>query len=123
MTTTRLVISSGISGWQPKRKTKNNNKIEFSFGSIRSGFLVIAAVFLAVFFYLYCVNSSAVKGFQIRQAEKEMLELKKQNDQLKIKEAELNSLYYIEESSKKLNMADLKKVSYVEQKGPMALNR
>lgn len=123
MTTTRLVASSGFTGWQPKTKRNINTKIEFSFGSIKSGVLVALAVALAVFFYLYSVNGSAVKGFQARQAEKEVLELQKQNEQLRIKEAELQSLYYIEESSKKLNMADLKKVSYAEQKGPMALNR
>jgi hypothetical protein len=129
MTTTRLVASSGFAGWQPKTKItrqggrKTKTTIEFSFGSARSGVLVMLALSLAVFFYLYSVNGSAVKGFQARQAEKEMSELQKQNDQLRIKEAELQSLYYIEESSKKLNMADLQKVSYVEQKGPMALKR
>lgn len=127
MTTTRLVATSGFAGWQPKTirrgGQKTNIKIEFSFGSVRSGVLVVLAVALAVFGYLYAVNGSAVKGFQARQAEKEVLELQKQNEQLRIKEAELQSLFYIEESSKKMNMADLKKVSYVEQKGPMALNR
>lgn len=138
MTTTRLVANSAFVGWQPKftrrggRKIKRNinvynlpagRQVEFSFGSARSGVLVVLAVVLAVFFYLYSVNGSAVKGFQARQAEKEVNELRKQNDQLRIKEAELQSLFFIEESSKKLNMADLKKVSYAEQKGSMALNR
>jgi len=118
-----MVVSTGFTGWQPKTKRNINTKIEFSFGSAKSGVLVVLAVALAVFFYLFSVNGSAVKGFQARQAEKEVLELQKQNEQLRIKEAELQSLYFIEESSKKLNMADLKKVSYVEQKGPMALNR
>jgi hypothetical protein len=123
MTTTRLVVSSGIAGWQPK--TKRNNKIEFkfSFGSSKSGVLVVLAIFLSAFFYLHLVNQSATRGFEARQAEKEISDLEKQNEQLRIKEAELKSLYYIEESSRKLNMADLHKVSYVEEKGPMALKR
>lgn len=125
MTTTRLVVSSGFAGWQPKTKREINTKvkIKFSFGSAKSGVLVALAIFLSAFFYLHLVNQSATKGFEARQAEKEMSDLKKQNEQLRIREAQLNSLYYIEESSRKLNMADLHKVSYVQEKGPMALNR
>jgi len=45
----------------------------------------------------------------------------KENDNLKIQEAELKSLYHVEDATKDLNMAEITNVSYVEQTSPVAL--
>ncbi|MDO8529750.1 MAG: hypothetical protein Q7S18_03715 [bacterium] len=107
--------------WQRNTKSKTNTEKKSIKGFVNSGFLVFILLIIAAAVYLYSINSSAVKGYQIRQAEKEVLELQKQNDNLKIKEAELKSLYHIEESSKNLNMENLKNVSYIQETGPVAM--
>lgn len=107
--------------WQQNTKRKTNTKKKSIKGFINSGVLVFALLLVSGGIYLYSINSSAVKGYQVRQVEKEIQELKKENDNLRIKEAELKSLYRIEESSKNLNMEDLKNVSYIEQTGNVAM--
>jgi cell division protein FtsL len=72
-------------------------------------------------FYLYTTNKVAVQGFAIRGAEKEIAQLKQANNQLRIQEAELKSLYRIEESGKRLNMFEPVQVSYIEESSPIAL--
>lgn len=111
----------GIYSWQQNTKRKTNTEIKNIKGFINSGFLIVALLFVAAALYVYSINSSAVKGYQIKQVEKEIMELKKENEDLKIKEAQLKSLYHIEESSKNLNMGDLKNVSYIEESGPVAM--
>lgn len=109
--------------WQQntKRKTNTNTEKKSIKGFINSSVLIIALLFVSAGIYLYSINNSAVKGYQVRQVEKDIQELKKENEDLKIKEAQLKSLYHIEESSKNMNMGDLKNVSYIEETGPVAM--
>lgn len=90
-------------------------------GSASLSFAIIFFVLLAGILYIYSINGSAVKGYKMRQAEKEINGLKKENEKLIIKEAELKSLYNIEEASKKLNMNEMNNISYVDEKSPVAL--
>ena len=102
-----------------RKKTKNKNKKIL--GSISISFVVVLFIALAGIIYIYSINSSAVKGYKIRQAENEIKDLKKESEQLRIKEAELKSLYHIEEASKKMNMDALKDVSFIDEASPVAL--
>lgn len=120
MTRQNIVASRGISSWQPKTKRKRNSTTKLLSGFFIPRVLIVALACLAGGVYLYSINSSAVKGYQIKQVEKEISELKKENETLRIQEAELNSLRHIEESSKEFNMAGLKNISYVAQPGPVA---
>lgn len=89
-------------------------------GSINLSFVIMLFVVLAGIVYIYSINSSAVKGFEMRKAEKEVTGLKKENEKLIIKEAELKSLYNIEEASKKLNMEKPEEISYINESSPVA---
>ncbi|MDD5084268.1 MAG: hypothetical protein PHT88_05080 [Candidatus Moranbacteria bacterium] len=71
--------------------------------------------------YLYTTNRVAVQGYSIREAEQEIASLKQDNKQLRIQEAELKSLYRIEEAGKRLNMFEPTEVSYIEDTHPIAL--
>jgi len=113
--------AAGIYSWQQAAKRKTNIEKKNIKGFINSTVLVVALLFICGAVYLYSINSSAVKGYQVRQVEKEISELKKQNEDLKIREAELKSLYHVEESSKNMNMGDLKNISYIEETGPVAM--
>lgn len=70
--------------------------------------------------YLYTTNRVAVQGYAIREGETEIAQLKKDNNQLRIQEAELKSLYRIEEAGKRLNMFEPVRVNYIEESNPIA---
>lgn len=120
MTTSRVVIRGSHCHWRPK--VNKNTKIK---EILRPGF--VSPWFVAVIFivfsgiYLYFINTSATKGYEMRQIEKEITDLKKESEELRIREAELKSLYQIEESSKQLNMAEALQVSFIEEKSPLAM--
>ncbi len=110
-----------VYSWQRATKRKINTEKKSIKGFVNSTVLIVALLLVCGAIYLYSINSSAVKGYQVRQVEKEIQELEKQNEDLKIKEAELKSLYHVEESSKNMNMEDLKNISYIEETGPVAM--
>lgn len=84
-----------------------------------------AACFLSMAFfgsaYLYSMNRIAVQGYAIRSAEKRVAELRQENKQLQIQEAELRSLHRIEEAGQRLSMVEAKEVRYIEESNPLAL--
>lgn len=118
MTTNQVVVGGNYCHWRAKT---NTNKNEFLRPGFASPWLVVVIIFVFSGIYLYFTNSSAGKGYEMRQVEKDISELKKESEQLRIKEAELKSLYHIEESSREFNMADANKISYIEEKSPVAM--
>ena len=60
---------------------------------------------------------------EIRRAEQEVANEQKNNEFLKIKEAELKSLYHIEEESKQLDMVDSANIKYLEETPSVAYGR
>ena len=111
----------GIYSWQRVAKRKTNIENKNIKGFINSTVLIITLLIVSAGIYLYSINGSAAKGYQMKQVEKEINTLNKENENLKIKEAELKSLYHIEESSKNMNMGDIKNVSYIQETGPVAM--
>jgi len=120
-----VVIRRPSSQWRPqlKRKIKIQNQLNIN----AAGFInpvVIVAVFAAFsgLFYMYSINQSAVKGFQIRTIEKEIAQIEKENELLRIREAELKSLGVIEQFGKDSNMAETSEVIFLDEAAPLALN-
>ncbi|HBR72070.1 MAG TPA: hypothetical protein DEA27_04715 [Candidatus Moranbacteria bacterium] len=116
-----VVIRSKACFGQPQTKIKIQEKMS------ASGFVnpVVSVVVLGIFaglLYVYSINQSAVKGFQMKKVEKEITQLKNENELLKIKEAELKSLYKIEQSSKDLNMLEVAEIKYLDETNSLALN-
>lgn len=91
-------------------------------GFINPVFVVLVCTAFAGLFYIYSVNQTAVKGIAIRSAEKEVALQQRNNESLRIKEAELKSLYRIENSSKQLEMTQATNVKYVEEIPAVAYN-
>ena len=124
------ILRGGSCYWSPpsKRRMKRSSYFRkstggslISLGSININVIMVVFVVLAGMLYLHSINNSAVKGYQIRNVEKEISVLKEEYEQLKIKEAELKSLYYIEEIGRDLNMGELRDIVYIEETGPVAL--
>ena len=91
-------------------------------GFISPVFIVLACTAFSGLFYIYSVNQTAVKGIAIHNAEKAVADQQKSNESLKIKEAELKSLYRIEDASKQLEMTQSTTVKYIEESPSVAYN-
>jgi cell division protein FtsL len=90
-------------------------------GKITWSFLLVSLICVAGVLYIFEVNNAATQGYNIQSLEKQVQELKNNNENLKIKEAELRSMYNIEEKTKDLNMTAPKDVSYLTLPGNVAM--
>ncbi|HOW60388.1 MAG TPA: hypothetical protein P5548_02435 [Candidatus Moranbacteria bacterium] len=122
-----VVIRKKPLNWQPKIKRKiqtNWQPIEalksHTAGFINPVFIVFACAVFSGLFYVYSINQTAVKGIEIRKVEKEIAEQEKIKESLRIKEAELKSLYRIEEESKSAGMINVSSVKYLEENSSVA---
>jgi len=118
MARNKVVAGGNYCRWRRKKQKTKNKTIT---GSINTSFVMAVFIFLSGLFYLYSINNNAIKGCQVRRAEKELTEQKKENEQLRIQEAELNSLYRLKKESEGLNMSELKEIVYIKESGPIAL--
>ncbi len=84
-------------------------------------FLLVVLICAAGVLYIFEVNNVATQGYQIKDKEKKVQELKDQNDKLKIREAELRSMYNIEGKTKDLDMTAPQNVSYMSLPGNVAM--
>lgn len=84
-------------------------------------FVVFGLILFSGAFYLYQVNDTATKGVEIKKAESQINDLKQSNENLKIKEVELRSMYNIEREVKNMDLVNTEEISYVEVKGPVAM--
>lgn len=126
MTNRTIVIRKKSCMWQSNTKRKIIPlavRKSSTAGFISPVFVVLACTAFAGLFYIYSVNQTAVKGIAIRNVEKEILQQKKNNETLKIKEAELKSLYHIESTSQQLNMFRATNVKYLEETPSVAYNQ
>lgn len=93
-----------------KEEIKNKNY----FGFVKIKMFVISLGLLVCGAYLGIMNTTAVKGYEVRKVEEQIEELRKENKQLQIEEAELNSFYNIKDNIGNLNMVEVKDVVYID---------
>jgi cell division protein FtsL len=125
-TKTKIIWRRGsVCRWQPPqvKKTKINIKVENISGFVKPRVLILLFAAAAAGFYIYSINNSAVQGQQIKKIENSISELRKEQEDLKIREAEVKSLKFIEDSSKQINMSETVQVSYIEAKSPLAMKK
>lgn len=123
MTKRTVVIRKKSFCWQSniKRKIQKNTQPKKSVaGFISPAFVVLACAVFSGVFYVYSINQTATKGIAIQQAEKEIARKRNENESLKIREAEVKSLYHIEDESKNMNMVSSKNVTYLEESPTVA---
>ncbi|TSA46185.1 hypothetical protein D4R51_00545 [bacterium] len=113
-----LTNSSSVNFGERKKTVKSRGGLV---GNVTLNFLVAALVCMLGVFYIFEVNNMATKGYEIKGLENQMGDLKKENEKLKIQEAELKSMYNIEEKTKDLNMIVPKDVSYLNLPGDVAM--
>ena len=102
------------------RKRAMKNKPEKA-SRVTLTFAFVALICAMGVFYIFEVNNVATQGYAIQNLEKQAQDLRDSNEKLKIKEAELRSMYNIEEKTKDLNMTAPKDVSYMALPGNVAM--
>lgn len=78
---------------------------------------------VSILSYLCAVNSLAAKGGEVRSVEQAIGQVRHDFEKMKIREAELRSLYRIRETAGSLQRIEPAEVGYVQEKGAVALNR
>lgn len=87
------------------------------------GVFSLASLFLTMIGYLCMVNRNAVAGYSVRMAEKQVTELSVEAQKLRIREAELRSLYGLENASSQLDMRPIEGAVSLDAPGPVAYGR
>jgi len=85
------------------------------------GITLAVLAFLSGALYLYQVNSIATKGYELKEVESRIQDSEKEAGRLKIKEAELKSMYNIEKATENLDPVTPLDISYLELPGPVAM--
>ena len=104
-----------------KRAAKNKTSPLGGTGRVTWTLALVTLICAAGVFYIFEVNNVATQGYTIRDLEKQAQELRDENEKLKIREAELRSMYNIEQRTKDLNMIAPKDVSYLSLPGNVAM--
>lgn len=101
------------------RETGKRGSIKIGLASV--GFLTVAIVVFLSAFYLFQVNELAMKGYEIKEVETRIANLKKDNDKMQIREMELRSMYSVEKVAPEFNLVSPVNVSYLELNDLIAL--
>lgn len=129
-----VVIRRNYCRWSAQKQKPKKDLMNMSAAAegalrpLKAGF-VNPVVSLCIFgicsglFYLYSINQSAIKGVEIRDIEKQISEMRRQEEVLTIREAELKSLYHIESAAANLNMAAVDQVRYIDDAAAVAFGR
>jgi len=83
--------------------------------------LLVCAFFFSGWSYLFTINARAVQGQTVRDLERKISQLERDNTQLRITYAELTSLYGIENAQEDLKLVNVQDAQFVEEEGPLAL--
>jgi len=92
--------------------------------SRKSLFLVFALILIICFFYLWQTNSLATKGYQIKDLQDRVSDLRKTNKHLQLEMTELRSTERITKEIEALKMVSVARVEYIKSDGSaVAMNR
>ena len=85
---------------------------------IRESKKVTAAFIVVLFFvvgllYIFQINGVATKGYDIREYEKRLEDLKRENQKMMIVAAELKSMQILEKKAGELSYVDSKDIAYI----------
>lgn len=78
-------------------------------------------VFCAGIMYIFQINKMATMGYEIKKTEEQIEELKKQNEALRIRAAELKSMHKLESDKERMNMKKPDEIGYIEVDDPVAM--
>ena len=89
-------------------------KRNFQIGPVSLNFLTIIIIFFLALFYLIQSQQSASKVYAIKELQQQKNEIISENEQLKIRAAELNSIENIKNTASDLQMVPSVELNYLE---------
>ncbi len=104
-----------IKKFDERKKDFLNPKIKkrINFGNTSLRVLLFALILFAGISYLYYINQTATGGFDIKGIENQIEQVRKDNKQLEVKTAELQSLVKIEEANEEMKMVATTSIEYL----------
>ncbi len=88
----------------------------FKVGPVILGFATLFLIGALSFFYLSQINETVERGYEVKELEKRVEELKAENHELELRAAELQSIDRIKERTEKLNMVKIAGARYIKFK-------
>ncbi|MDP2918300.1 MAG: cell division protein FtsL [bacterium] len=110
-------LNLASSGEIQRGKRKKTLRRKVKIGPVALCFVTILLLCLVSLFYLTQGNQVATKGYEIKDLENKLNNLKEENRKLELEAASLQSVRNVEEGAKKLNMVPIEKMSYVTTSG------
>jgi len=103
---------------EKERRSFRQRRAKVNFGPATLSVLLFGLILFVGFSYLYYINQTATGGFDIKGIENNIEALSKENKQLDLRIAELQSLSNIEAASAELDMVATTRIEYVSAVGP-----
>lgn len=94
-------------------KRQNTIGLVLRLGNISLGFLIVVLIGVMGLLYISQINSVAVAGYTIKEADKKIEELNRKNKEFGLELARLQSVNNIKNESQRLNMVELTSASFV----------
>ncbi len=119
----RFMISAKLEALKEKFYRKNcffNYQLNSRSGVI----IIICFISVACLLYLWQVNGLATKGYEIKDLEEKVSELREKNKDLELEITQLRSTERISQAVEKLEMIEVARVEYLKANGTsVAINR
>lgn len=125
-----IISNEGYCRWKTRNrniiKKKNKKSIDMTGnfenlgGFVKLNSLVLLLALAVGSLYLYSMNGSAMQGYEVQAFEREIESLEEESENLRIKEAELNSLHKLEEERDNLGMQEIEDIVYIHNSNSMA---
>lgn len=93
-------------------KRQNTVGLRLRLGNISLGFLIVVLIGILGLLYISQINSVAVAGYTIKEADKKIEDLKRANKELNLELARLQSVGNIKNESQRLQMVELIQANY-----------
>ncbi|NTU66541.1 MAG: hypothetical protein HGB08_01310 [Candidatus Moranbacteria bacterium] len=112
-----------LAGSSQKKEAKKSSgeKGGAKISLLGAGSFMLVFVACTAAFYLFQVNELANKGYEIRDLEKNIQMLEKENKSMQIREVELTSMYSIEKATENLGLVNSTAASYVAMSATVAM--
>lgn len=87
-------------------------------GLERAKILIFVLLIISGLAYFWQINSLSTRGFKIKELEKDIQQLKSDNQKLELEVTNEQSMFNLDEQIKSLNMVELTQVEYLRPTGP-----
>jgi len=103
------------------RNCHNKVKKPKKVSRLTSVFMLVAIVSIAGIIYIMQINKLATMGYEMKIKESKIEELKKKNEDLNIRAAELKSMHSLEVDKERMQMKKPDEITYIEVEDPVAI--